>query len=170
MQTKIPVMNIIQDSIVDGEGLRAVVFVAGCPHQCQGCHNPQSWKAKNGTLLTLQEICDSLLSNPLNDVTFSGGEPFLYPEQLAKVAKVVKAQGKDIWCWTGFTIEQIKGDPKKIELLKYIDVLIDGKFILEQRDLSLYWKGSKNQRVMKLVDGEVVEIFDDKINDWSGVL
>ena len=164
---QIPVMNIIFDSIVDGEGMRAVVFVAGCPHCCRGCHNPKSWKAKNGTMISIEEIYELLVSNPINDVTFSGGEPFLYANELAQLAVMLKEEGKNIWAWSGYTYEEIIACPSKEKLLKEIDVLVDGKFILEQKDLSLYWKGSKNQRVLKLKDGKIIEIFDDNLKEWS---
>ena len=168
MDDTIPVLDIIQDSIVDGEGLRSVLFVAGCPHRCNGCHNPQSWDKCNGTKMSLNEIFEKLIENELNNVTFSGGEPFLYAKQLTKLAKMLKAEGKTIWCWTGFTIEKIKKISVMNEFLKQIDVLVDGNFILEQRDISLYWKGSKNQRVMMLDKGEVIQIFDDETNEWKG--
>ena len=165
--TKIPVMNIIYDSIVDGEGLRTVLFVAGCPHHCKGCHNPQSWNSKNGKMISIEDLFKMLIKNPINDITFSGGEPFLYAEELTELAKLLKAEGKNIWAWSGFAYEQLTNDKAKRKLLEEIDVLIDGRFILEQRNLSLYWKGSKNQRVLKLVNGEPIEMFNDQTEEWE---
>lgn len=146
------VLNIIHDSVVDGEGLRTVVFFAGCPHQCLGCHNPESWKMKNGTSMTFDDILTEIKSNPLNDVTFSGGEPFIQAKQIVPLAKEVKRLGKNIWIYSGYTYEEIMSarDPYQPELLGICDVLVDGRFEIEARDLSLRFKGSKNQRVIQL--------------------
>lgn len=146
------VLNIIHDSVVDGEGLRTVVFFAGCPHQCLGCHNPDSWKISNGTNMSLDEILAEIESNPMNDVTFSGGEPFIQAKKIVPLAKMVKELGKNIWIYSGFTYEEIINgkDPYKRELLDVCDVLVDGRFVLEERDLSLTFKGSKNQRIIQL--------------------
>jgi len=146
------VLNIIHDSVVDGEGLRTVVFFAGCPHQCLGCHNPDSWFRSNGTNMTLEEVLAEIKSNPMNDVTFSGGEPFIQAKQIVPLAKEVKKLGKNIWIYSGYTYEEIKNarDPYKPELLEICDVLVDGRFVLEERDLSLTFKGSRNQRIIQL--------------------
>lgn len=146
------VLNIIHDSVVDGEGLRTVVFFAGCPHQCLGCHNPGSWFRSNGTNMSLEEILTEIKSNPMNDVTFSGGEPFIQAKQIVPLAKKVKELGKNIWIYSGFTYEEIINarDPYQPELLKICDVLVDGRFVLAERDLSLTFKGSRNQRIIQL--------------------
>lgn len=146
------VLNIIHDSVVDGEGLRTVVFFAGCPHQCLGCHNPDSWFRSNGTNMSLEEILTEIKSNPMNDVTFSGGEPFIQAKQIVPLAKKVKELGKNIWIYSGFTYEEIINarDPYQPELLKICDVLVDGRFVLAERDLSLTFKGSRNQRIIQL--------------------
>lgn len=146
------VLNIIHDSVVDGEGLRTVVFFAGCPHQCLGCHNPDSWFRSNGTSMTLDEVLAEIESNPMNDVTFSGGEPFIQAKQIVPLAKKVKELGKNIWIYSGFTYEEITDgkDPYKRDLLEICDVLVDGRFVLEERDLSLTFKGSRNQRIIQL--------------------
>lgn len=146
------VMNIIHDSVVDGEGLRTVIFFAGCPHHCKGCHNPESWNHYNGLEMSVKEVVDEVASNPLTDVTLSGGEPFFQAEEVSQVAKELKRLGKNIWAYTGYTIEQLlnSDDPHKRELLSYCDVLIDGPFILQERDLTLRFRGSKNQRIIHL--------------------
>lgn len=146
------VMNIIHDSVVDGEGLRTVVFFAGCPHHCQGCHNPESWKMTNGKEMTVEEIFREVMSNSLTDVTFSGGEPMIQAKNLARLAKKIKEAGKNIWVYSGFTYEELlqARDPYKRKVLQYCDVLVDGRFELEQRDLSLRFKGSRNQRIIDL--------------------
>src|SRR5690606_33098245 len=101
------VMNIIHDAVVDGEGLRTEIFFAGCPHFCRGCHNPKNWNISNGTEMTVQEIVEEVASNSLTDVTFSGGEPFLQAQEVSKVAKQLKNLGKNIWVYTGYTLEQL---------------------------------------------------------------
>ena len=145
------VLNIIHDSIVDGEGLRTVIFFAGCSHHCKGCHNPQSWDFNGGTETIVEEIMDEIKSNPLcQGVTFSGGEPFHQADKILPLAKKLKEEGYNIWCYTGYTLEQILTySVLKPKLLEYIDVLVDGKFIEEQKDLTLKFKGSRNQRILR---------------------
>ncbi|MBE5106295.1 anaerobic ribonucleoside-triphosphate reductase activating protein [Bacillus thuringiensis] len=146
------VMNIIHDSVVDGEGLRTVVFFAGCPHRCFGCHNPKSWNICNGTEMTVEEIVKEIENNPLTDVTFSGGDPFLQAAEVKKVAKAVKDLKKNLWIYTGYTLEEIQNSQNNdmIELLHYGDVLVDGRFEIEKRDLTLPFRGSSNQRIIRL--------------------
>lgn len=147
------VMNIIHDSVVDGEGLRTVIFFAGCPHLCKGCQNPRSWNILNGTEMTVEEVVEEVASNPLTNVTFSGGEPFFQAQEASKVAKQLKDLGKNIWMYSGYTLEQLltTEDPYKLELLRYCDVLVDGPFKIEERDLTLKFRGSKNQRIIKIL-------------------
>ncbi|MGE6595040.1 anaerobic ribonucleoside-triphosphate reductase activating protein [Bacillus proteolyticus] len=146
------VMNIIHDSVVDGEGLRTVVFFSGCPHRCIGCHNPKSWNVCNGTEMTVEEIVKEIESNPLTDVTFSGGDPFFQAAEVKKVAKAVKDLKKNLWIYTGYTLEEIQSDQNNdmIELLHYGDVLVDGRFELDKKDLTLPFRGSSNQRIIRL--------------------
>ncbi len=167
------VMNIIHDSIVDGAGFRSVVFFAGCPHHCRGCHNPQSWNIKNGTNMTKAEIFEELMQNELTQITFSGGEPFLQSTKIAPLAKSLKQEGKNIWCYTGFSFETLVANPKYLQLLTQIDVLVDGQFQLEKRDISLLYKGSSNQRIIdvkrSLQEGNVV-LHEKYIPERTGVL
>ncbi|MDM5234762.1 anaerobic ribonucleoside-triphosphate reductase activating protein [Bacillus cereus] len=146
------VMNIIHDSVVDGEGLRTVVFFAGCPHRCFGCHNPKSWNICNGTEMTVEEIVKEIESNPLTDVTFSGGDPFFQAAEVKKVAQAVKDLKKNLWMYTGYTLEEIQSSQNNdmIELLHYGDVLVDGRFEIEKKDLTLPFRGSSNQRIIRL--------------------
>lgn len=150
------VMNIIHDSIVDGAGLRTVIFFSGCPHRCVGCHNPSSWNIANGSEMPLEAILEAVVSNPLNNITLSGGEPFMQSDDLLILAKAIKKIGKNIWCYTGYLYEDI---PNK-EVLKYIDVLVDGQFEIDKRDLELLYKGSSNQRIIdvqkSLISNEIV--------------
>jgi anaerobic ribonucleoside-triphosphate reductase activating protein len=145
-------MNIIHDSVVDGEGLRTVVFFAGCPHRCFGCHNPQSWNICNGTEVTKEEMIKEIEKNLLTDVTFSGGDPFFQAAEVKEIAKAVKKMRKNLWIYTGYTLEEIQNSQNNdmIELLQYADVLVDGRFELAKRDLTLPFRGSSNQRIIRL--------------------
>ncbi|MCT1904383.1 anaerobic ribonucleoside-triphosphate reductase activating protein [Oceanobacillus sojae] len=145
------VLSIYHDSVVDGEGLRTVIFFAGCPHFCKGCHNPKSWNLRNGKEIEVQQIVEEAL-NPLTEITLSGGDPFYQAKAAANVARQLKAHGKNIWAYTGWTIEQLlkNKDPDQLELLKYVDVLVDGPFILAERDLTLSFRGSRNQRIIEM--------------------
>ncbi|MFD0770323.1 anaerobic ribonucleoside-triphosphate reductase activating protein [Bacillus sp. CGMCC 1.60114] len=146
------VMNIIHDSVVDGEGLRTVVFFAGCPHRCFGCHNSQSWNICNGTEVTKEEMIKEIEKNLLTDVTFSGGDPFFQATEVKEIAKAVKKMRKNLWIYTGYTLEEIQNSQNNdmIELLQYADVLVDGRFELAKRDLTLPFRGSSNQRIIRL--------------------
>lgn len=143
----------INDSIVDGMGIRYTVFVQGCPHGCEGCHNPQTHDFKGGYISDTDELLREILNNPLLDgVTFSGGEPFCQSAPLAALAKGVKAAGLNVACYTGYTFEKLlemsNTDADVKALLYECDVLIDGPFVLEKRDLLLRFRGSGNQRII----------------------
>lgn len=144
------IANYVQDSIVDGKGLRFTLFTQGCPHLCEGCHNPQTHDFQGGREMSVDEIVSIILKNPLTDgVTFSGGEPFCQAADCAEIARRVKEKGLDIWAYSGWTFDQLlRGTPEQQELLRLCDVLVDGPFILSQRSLTLKWKGSANQRVI----------------------
>ena len=148
----VSILNIDHDSVVDGEGLRTVVFFAGCPHQCLGCHNKNSWNIKNGKTMDTSIIIEEIARNPLSDVTFSGGEPFFQPEALLEIVKAVKETGKNIWVYTGYTLEQLLSirNTSIKSILNLIDVLVDGKFEIEKKDLTLLYRGSTNQRIIPL--------------------
>ncbi len=141
------------DSIVDGEGIRYTVFVQGCPRRCAGCQNPETQSYTGGRLTTTEAILAEFSQNPLlSGITFSGGEPFTQPAPLARLAKAVHAHSQDVWCYTGYTLEELQAmrNPAVNDLLANIDVLIDGEFIYEQRDLTLKFRGSRNQRVIDM--------------------
>lgn len=143
----------VNDSIVDGMGIRYTVFVQGCPHVCEGCHNPQTHDFKGGYIADTEDILKEIFGNPLLDgVTFSGGEPFCQPAPLAHLANRVKESGLNVACYTGFTFEKLlemsKTDSDVKALLCACDVLIDGPFVLEKRDLLLSFRGSGNQRII----------------------
>ncbi|WP_028399890.1 anaerobic ribonucleoside-triphosphate reductase activating protein [Ectobacillus panaciterrae] len=146
------ILNILHDSVVDGEGLRTVVFFAGCPHRCFGCHNPQSWDWSNGIQMSAEEALQEIISNSLTNVTFSGGEPFMQAREAKKLARMVKESGKTLWMYTGYTFEEIQriGNRDMIELLDYADVLVDGRFEWNKKDRALPFRGSGNQRIIRL--------------------
>ena len=141
------------DSIVDGPGLRAVLWTQGCSHHCKDCQNPQTWDFDGGGLIPLSAVyaaIDELEGQ--TGLTFSGGDPMFQVEACNKIAEYAIKKGLNIWCYTGFTYEQIiemsKTKPVYKEFLEKIDVLVDGKFILEKRDLNLLFRGSSNQRLI----------------------
>lgn len=142
------------DSIVDGPGLRMVIWTQGCTHNCNGCHNPQTHSLNGGYEVNIEEVISKIKILKLQrGITLSGGEPFLQPEVLEKVAKEAKSSGLDVWAYTGFTFEQLtdknnKSYFKNLNLLRQIDVLVDGKFIEEKKDISLKFRGSYNQRII----------------------
>ena len=147
-----------RDSIVNGDGLRAVVWTQGCPNHCKGCQNPETWDFDAGFLIDIDEINARLGEfDGQAGLTFCGGEPFVQPKACKAIADFVRKEyGWNVWSFSGFTYEQIKeagGDAW--EFLKSLDALIDGPFILSQKDLSLRFRGSKNQRVLKLEYGTV---------------
>ena len=146
------IAGIVKESVVDGEGMRYTIFVQGCPHHCKGCHNPQTWDINKGFDKSIEEIKKEILENPLIDgVTFSGGEPFIHVEELIEIGKFCKEHNISIWCYTGFTLKELMTKDKAKELLKYIDVLVDGKYDESQKCYDNF-KGSKNQNVIKIKD------------------
>ena len=149
-------MNILYtypETIVDGEGIRYSIYLAGCRHGCPGCHNPESWNPQAGEELSegrLASIIREINSNPLLDgVTFSGGDPFYDPEAFLPVIRRVKTEtGQNIWCYTGYKFEDLIKNPAQAALLSYIDVLVDGRYKQTLRDESLLFRGSSNQRLI----------------------
>lgn len=142
------ILRIDTDCTDNGEGLRTTIYVAGCFHKCEGCHNPSSWNPNNGKEYTLDQIISVIKDNELADVTISGGDSltYQYHDTLRLVKKIKNTTDKSIWLYTGYTYEQLLLDRR--EILDYIDVIVDGKFELSKRDLTLKFKGSSNQRII----------------------
>ncbi len=144
--------GIVRESIVDGPGLRFVVFVQGCYHHCPGCHNPESHDPAGGFMTTTERIWENLIRNPsLRGVTFSGGEPFLWAKELAEVGRCAKARGLDVMTYSGYTWEQLQEkaetDAGTRDLLAVTRYLVDGRFEQDKRDLTLRYRGSANQHI-----------------------
>ena len=147
------VARVQHDSVVDGPGLRYVIFTQGCVHNCPDCHNPQTHPPGGGYEMTIDELLADIWRNPLlKGVTFSGGEPFLQAEVLTVLARMVRVMGLDLWIYTGFLWEKIMERPDWAALASLADVVVDGLFIKEQKTISLPWRGSKNQRLISVAD------------------
>lgn len=163
---KLRVAGVVRESVVDGPGLRYVVFAQGCPHRCPGCHNPETWDPAGGYDVALNEIVADIVRNPLlGGVTFSGGEPFAQAASFAVLGKVLREKGYSIVTYTGYTYEELRAmtGPAVQDLLAVTDILIDGPFILAERDLTLSFRGSRNQRVINVRgsarSGSVIQLF-----------
>ena len=158
------------DSIVDGPGLRAVVWTQGCRHHCKGCQNPQTWTFNGGGLVPIKMVLEAIDELEYHTgITFSGGDPMYQPEACMKIAKYAKKKGLNIWVYTGFTYEELiklsKKEPVYSEFLKVIDVLVDGRFVLAERDLSMLFRGSRNQRlidIQKTLATNEICLFDEQ--------
>ena len=147
--------GVMDESIVDGPGIRYVVFVQGCPHRCEGCHNPQTHDFSGGQTADIPKILEEIDGDPMiSGVTFSGGEPFCQAEQLCRLADEVKRRGKDLMIYSGYTYEELvdaaENDKGVKHLLETADRLVDGPFILSERDLELPFRGSRNQRYIDM--------------------
>lgn len=152
---KIRLAAILPESLVNGIGIRRVLFSQGCPHNCKGCFSPHTHSYTDGALIDMDEIINDIKANPmLRGVTFSGGEPWEQADKFAYIAKTVKALGLNVWCYTGYTFEYILENQHRREgwkeLLSYIDVLVDGKFQEDKTDSMLKFRGSSNQRIINI--------------------
>lgn len=149
------ILRTFPETISDGEGIRFSIYLSGCAHNCPGCHNPESHDPAYGTIIDESIVCEitsRINSNPILDgVTFSGGDPFYNPYRFRELAKRIKEDtGHNIWCYTGYTYERIVSDPASYPVLEYIDVLVDGPFIKSLYDPRLAFRGSSNQRILRL--------------------
>ena len=157
----ISVLDIIEDTMVDGPGFRTTIYCAGCPNACSGCHNPQSWDITAGHEMSTEDIMKIIKADPYANVTFSGGDPMFQPEGFAELAEAIRKEtNKTIWCFSGFTYEHIIKDKRQRKLLELVDVLVDGPFVKALRDEDLVFRGSSNQRIINvkksLQEGKIV--------------
>lgn len=146
------VLSVLDESVVDGPGIRTVIFTAGCPHRCPGCHNPESWNPRGGEDVAIEDLLDRIERSGWDGVTVSGGEPFLQPEALARLVDGCKTLQKNVWVYTGYTFEQLQAmdDEHVTRVLDRADVLVDGRFEQPLMDRSLRFRGSSNQRIIFL--------------------
>lgn len=157
----INVLKILHDTTVDGPGFRTSIYCAGCKHGCPGCHNPQSWAFNTGEDRDTLDLLDEIISDPFANVTFTGGDPFYQAEAFTELARLIKKNtDKNIWCYTGFTYEELQHVTMYTDLLQYIDVLVDGPFIQSLRDEDALFCGSTNQRLIDVTksrrEGDIV--------------
>ncbi|MBQ7443195.1 MAG: anaerobic ribonucleoside-triphosphate reductase activating protein [Bacteroidaceae bacterium] len=145
----IRIIDIVEDTTVDGPGFRTSIYCAGCTHHCAGCHNPQSWSRDAGRDMSVEELMSVVEADPFADVTFSGGDPMQQAEGFAALAEAVKTRtNKTIWCYTGYTYEALLRMPAQRRLLANVDVLVDGPFLPSQKSADLLFRGSANQRLI----------------------
>jgi anaerobic ribonucleoside-triphosphate reductase activating protein len=159
---KIRIADIKYETTVDGPGFRTSIYSQGCLHHCKNCHNSQTWDFEDGKEYDVEELFDIIVNEQLSDVTFTGGDPMFQVEAFTELAKLIKIKtSKTIWCYSGYTYEEIKKSPKMSLILPFLDVLIDGPYIDELRDTDLKFRGSKNQRILYLKNGEIESIDTD---------
>ena len=155
----IRILSIKYGTSVDGIGLRTSLYCAGCENRCPGCHNPQSWDETGGEAITVDELYNRIVEADMN-VTFTGGDPMLHPEGFIALAGLIKHNtNKTIWCYTGYRFEELLSHPTRRQLVELCDVIVDGRYIEAERDLSLHFRGSRNQRIIDVkasLDGNVV--------------
>lgn len=172
--------GIQKDSILDGEGIRSIIWTQGCIHNCPFCHNPETHDFNGGLLVDLEEVKKSIDNLEDQDgITFSGGDPMCQPEPCSILASYIKSKGLNVWCYTGYTYEQLlmmsKTNKHILKFLKNIDVLVDGKFMIEYKSLDLLFRGSSNQRIIdvarSLKEKKVIVIdkYMDKCNHQSKI-
>lgn len=156
----IRVLDIKYGTSVDGVGLRTSIYCAGCENGCPGCHNPQSWDDRGGVAVEVEELYRRIEEADMN-VTFTGGDPMFHPEGFTQLAQLIKSRTKrTIWCYTGYRFETLLKHPSRRALVELCDVIVDGRYVEAERDLSLHFRGSRNQRIIdvrrSLDEGEVV--------------
>ena len=157
------VIDIIEGTSVDGPGLRTAIYFAGCRHECPGCNNPQSWPMDAGRDMSAEELLDSVDSADA-DVTLTGGDPVYQAKDVAPFCRELKRRGRNIWLYTGFRYEELMENPAAKDLVQTVDVVVDGPFIESQRDISLLFRGSANQRLIDVAlsrSGRIVEWHSD---------
>ncbi|MCL2813324.1 MAG: anaerobic ribonucleoside-triphosphate reductase activating protein [Oscillospiraceae bacterium] len=154
MAQSVRLAGIIEDSVVDGPGVRLVVFAQGCPHGCKGCHNPESWDFEGGFLADIRKTAEKIVKSHIKKLTFSGGEPFCQAREFARLARLVESEARgrlEIITYTGYLYEELlemaKTDAGVEELLSVTNYLIDGRFEQDKKTLDWFYRGSSNQRI-----------------------
>ncbi len=151
MKIRLASKDLLIDSIVDGEGLRSVIWTQGCSHHCKGCHNPETWAFDKGVEVDTEDVKKEIDNLSLQDgITLSGGDPFFQAKACTELAKYAKEKGLNVWAYSGFTYENLLKNKDMKELLKYIDVLVDGPFQIENKSLLASYRGSTNQRIINV--------------------
>ena len=146
---KIRIAGVEPESTVDGEGIRYSIFMQGCTRNCKGCHNPSTHQLEGGQIIDTEDIIAEFKNNPLlAGITLTGGEPLLQIKPATELARATKKSGLTVWCYTGFKFDEIPVEA--YEFLNFVDVLVDGEYIEELKDLELNFCGSKNQRIINL--------------------
>ena len=168
---KIRIADIIEESFVDGDGIRFAIFVQGCHHNCKGCHNPATHDFNGGRVIDTEDIISKFVNAPLiKGITLTGGEPFCQINAVTELAAAAKNVGLNVWCYTGYVYENLINSFDMIEekffthdevnnFLEYVDVLVDGPFIESQRDLTMNFCGSRNQRLIDIPKSRTQKIF-----------
>lgn len=155
----IRILSIKYGTSVDGIGLRTSLYCAGCENHCPGCHNPQSWNEDGGEAISVDELYNRIVEADMN-VTFTGGDPMYHPEGFIALASLIKRHtNKTIWCYTGYRFEELLSHPTRRQLVELCDVIVDGRYIEAERDLSLHFRGSRNQRIIDVkasLNGDIV--------------
>lgn len=178
MRIRLATPQIQSDSVVDGEGIRAVIWTQGCPHHCPGCHNPETHSFTSGYVIDTTDIKEQIKNlNFHTGITLSGGDPLMQVDACLDIAKYAKELGLDIWCYTGFTFEELilasKSKPIIKDFLNTIDVLVDGKFKLNEKTYDSVFRGSKNQRIIdtkkSLEKNKVVEVSKYKDTEFTKI-
>lgn len=157
---EIQMMRIVTDTTVDGPGWRTSIYCAGCRHACAGCHNRETWSFEAGRPMTIDEIMTELAETEGN-ITFTGGDPMYQAPAFTELARRIREElHRTIWCYTGFLFEEVAADAEMSRLLPYLEVLVDGPFVIAEKNLDLYFKGSNNQRLIDvqrtLAEGRIV--------------
>ncbi|WP_373483671.1 anaerobic ribonucleoside-triphosphate reductase activating protein [Acetobacterium sp.] len=149
MSEKLRIAGVVKESIVDGPGIRFVVFAQGCQHHCPGCHNPATHDFNGGNLVAVETIIAEMQKNPLLDgITLSGGEPFEQPQAFCELARRSQALGYHVMAYTGYSYETLVTKKDQLGLLEHTDLLVDGKFEVAKKSLMLKFRGSRNQRII----------------------
>lgn len=158
------VAGIIKNSVVNGIGIRDVLFLQGCHHYCKGCHNPETWNPRDGRYMWFSELINEFKDSP-HDITISGGEPLLQSNDVLDFMEYMNHfYNKRFWLYTGYTYEEIP-EHLLLALSKYVDVLVDGRFEEDKKDLRLPFRGSSNQRLIDLPES----VKEHKVVLWEGL-